>query len=361
MFTQYLKPAIQRLLVGTAVFTAMHLAYAQSVTYALVTIGNAGNPSDTTGFGAVSYAYKIGKYEVTVANYVAFLNAVAKTDTYGLWNNAMQSQPSIAGITRSGSQGSYVYAAMNGTSGTAAYSPSGTPPFRTILGQDSSNYPLTYVSWFNAARFANWMANGQPLGAQDSKTTEDGAYKINGATTAGAAPGKNALNPNTGYAPSYYLPNENEWYKAAYYDQRLNNGVGGYYNYATMNNNPPGNAIPGSSTVSTESVNNQANYIYGSSYLYAVNQAAAIVPTQYYLTPVGSFSNVTSAFGAFDMNGNVWEMNTLTGAGSINIGIRGGAWTSLASYLAKTYYLGTAPYTTAVNVGFRLAAPATTP
>ena len=263
-----------KLLFATVVSSAMHFAYAQSVSYPLVPIGNAGNASDTTGFGAVPYVYKIGKYEVTVANYVALLNAVAKNDTYGLWNNAMQASPSIAGITRSGSPGNYVYAAMNGNSGTAAYSTSGIPPFRTILRQDSSNFPLTYVSWFNAARFANWMANGQPVGTQNSSTTEDGAYNINGATTSGAAPAKNAVNPNTGNAPDFYLPNENEWYKAAYYDPRLNGGAGGYYLYATMNNTPPGNAIPGSNTVSNESVTNQANYIYGSSYLYSVNQLA---------------------------------------------------------------------------------------
>ena len=361
MFKPYLKPVLTKLLFASVVSSAVHCACAQSVSYALVSVGNAGNANDTTGFGAVSYDYKIGKYEVTIANYTAFLNAVAKTDTYGLWNNAMQSATSIAGITRSGSPGSYVYAAMNAKSGTAAFSPNGAPPFRTLQGQDSSHYPLTYVSWFNAARFANWMANGQPIGTQNSSTTEDGAYNVNGATTSGAAPAKNSVNPNTGSAPSFYLPTETEWYKAAYFDQRLNNGAGGYYNYATMNNNPPGNAIPGTSTVSNESVTNQANYIYGPSYLYAVNQLAAIVSTQYYLTPVGSFSSVTSAYGAFDMNGNVWELNTLTGTGSNNVGIRGGAWTSLASYLAKTYYLGSAPYITASNVGFRLAAPATTP
>ncbi len=361
MFKPYLKPVMHRLLLGIVVFVAMHFAQAQSVTYSLVDVGNANNASDTTGFGSVPYVYKIGKYEVTVANYAAFLNAVAKTDTYGLWNNAMQASANIAGITRSGSQGSYVYAAMAKESGTDAYSPTGTPPFRTVLGQDSANYPITYVSWFNAARFANWMANGQPVGAQDATTTEDGAYKVSGATTKGAAPGKNTINPNTGSAPTFYLPTENEWYKAAFHDQGLNGGAGGYYKYATMHNNPPGNAIPGSSTFSTEPVTNQANYIYGANYLYSVTQAAEIVTTQYYLVPVGTFSSVPSPYGAFDMNGNVWELNSLTGAGSKNVGIRGGAWTSLESYLAKSYYLGTVPYSTAINVGFRLAATATTP
>ena len=38
--------------------------------------------------GAVDYAYNIGTYEVTNAQYVEFLNAVAKTDGYGLYNGS---------------------------------------------------------------------------------------------------------------------------------------------------------------------------------------------------------------------------------------------------------------------------------
>ena len=43
----------------------------------------------TTGYGAVAYNYSIGKYEVTLNQYVAFLNAVAETDNCGLYNAAM--------------------------------------------------------------------------------------------------------------------------------------------------------------------------------------------------------------------------------------------------------------------------------
>ena len=339
----------------------LSLAYAQGITYSLVTVSSPGNAADSTGFGAVAYAYQIGKYEVTVANYTAFLNAVAKTDSYGLWNNAMQASPSIAGITRSGVSGAYVYTAMTGSSGIASYSSTGTPPFKTLQGQDSSNYPITYVSWFNAARFANWMSNGQPLGLQNSATTENGAYNINGATNSGAAPSKNTINPNTGSTPTFYLPTENEWYKAAFYSPSLKNGSGGYYQYATKSNEAPGNIIPGTGLSSPQPESNQATYIYGPSYLNCVTQNAAISTTAYYLTPVGTFSSVTSPWGAFDMNGNVWEFNTLKGSGGNNVGMRGGAWTSLASYLASTYYLGIVPYSNASNVGFRLAAPITTP
>ena len=335
----------------------IHASSAYSVTYELVSVGNAGNSADKTTFGSVDYTYQIGKYEVTVANYTEFLNAVAKTDTYGLWNNSMQAAGSIAGITRSGSQGSYTYAVMTATSGQSTYSQTGTPPFKTTTGVDSSHFPITYVSWFNAARFANWMSNGQPVGPQNSTTTENGAYNLNGATNSGSAPAKNTINPNTGSAPLFFIPTENEWYKAAYYDPALNGGSGGYYRYATRSNVAPGNALPNSGFSSSQPANNQSNYIYGSSYLYCVTQNAAINTTHYYLSSVGSFSQTVRPSGAFDINGNVWELNSTPGATSPNVGIRGGAWTSLASYLANTYYLGTVPYSTASNVGFRLAAP----
>jgi len=60
-----------------------------------VTVRNAGNAPDTRyvtpGYGAVAYDYSIGKYEVTAGQYTAFLNAVAVTDTYGLYNTDMWS------------------------------------------------------------------------------------------------------------------------------------------------------------------------------------------------------------------------------------------------------------------------------
>ena len=42
-----------------------------------------------TGYGAVGYVYQMGKYDVTVGQYCQFLNAVAATDTYGLYNSYM--------------------------------------------------------------------------------------------------------------------------------------------------------------------------------------------------------------------------------------------------------------------------------
>ena len=161
-------------------------ALAAPITIDMVTVGNPGNANDTggSGIGRVNYSYKIGKYDVTIGQYAAFLNAVAATDTYSLYNASMASDLSVAGISRTGGSGSYSYSVINN-------------------GGSSGNRPITYVSWWDAARFSNWMANGQPTGAQSSTTTENGAYNVNGATS-GNAVAKSATNPNTGFAPSFY-------------------------------------------------------------------------------------------------------------------------------------------------------------
>ena len=80
-----------------------------------VTVGDPGNAADTavmddstTGYGAVPYTYQIGKYDTTLAQYCQFLNAVAKTDTYGLFNPLLATWyptnwSQNLGITQSGS------------------------------------------------------------------------------------------------------------------------------------------------------------------------------------------------------------------------------------------------------------------
>ena len=62
------------------------------VTIAWSPVGNPGNTADTTGFGAVSYAYNIGTYDVTNSQYVAFLNSIDATASSisftKFWNDA---------------------------------------------------------------------------------------------------------------------------------------------------------------------------------------------------------------------------------------------------------------------------------
>jgi len=307
---------------------------AHAVTIDWVTVGDPGNANDTTGYGGVGYSYQIGKYEVTIQQYTDFLNAVAQSDPYGLYSTTMNPpsgglQPA-AGIAQSGSSGSYTYSVI-GPSGT-------TPP-----GADSpGNRPVTNVSWWDAARFANWLQNGQGSG-----DTETGAYTIVGGQTSGTTP---ARNPGA----TYYIPTENEWYKAAYYSPALNSGSGGYYTYATQSNVAPGNVIGSGS--------NQANYPTGNTNgPFSVTQSGTAAE-QNYLTNVGAFTNSASFYGTFDQNGNVAELNDLAGAGGdTRVGRRGGNWLFPAARLQPTFRESPLSSANSFDTGFRLAAPVPVP
>ena len=100
-----------------------------------VTVGDPGNAADSTGYGSVSYAYQMGKYDVTVGQYCQLLNAVAASDTYGLYNSGMAvgayaGYPTV-GITQSGSLGSYTYSVSYNASAGAATWPM-TPAFTRL-------------------------------------------------------------------------------------------------------------------------------------------------------------------------------------------------------------------------------------
>ncbi|MGD9126199.1 MAG: SUMF1/EgtB/PvdO family nonheme iron enzyme [Planctomycetia bacterium] len=223
-----------------------------------VPVGDAGNFADTTGFGAVNYDYQIGKYHVTAAQYVEFLNAVAKTDTHGLYTSSM-SGANDCNIQRSGDSGSYTYS----------------------VASESANHPVNYMSFSNAVRFCNWLTNGQPTGDQDLTTTEDGSYYLNGITD------KASLLMVTREADAVYvLPSLNEWYKAAYYDPDKPGGAG-YWDYPTRSDSAPtAEAPPGQTTGS-------ANYqsIMGADQL----------------TDVGAYTYSAGPYGTYDQGGLLYQ------------------------------------------------------
>lgn len=299
------------------------------VSYPVVAVGDPGNVSDSNGFGSVAQPFSIGKYSVTIAQYAAFLNAVAKIDTYGLYNAAMGEDLNVAGIARSGSSGSYAYAVLNN-------------------GGDSSNRPIAHVTWFNAARFANWMSNAQPDGAQGARTTEDGAYPLNGAIR-GNAVSRNVCNPNTGKTVAFWIPTENEWYKAAYYSADYGGtATPGYFLYATQSNAAPGNAVGGAP--------NQMNVIVGVNF--SVTQAATLFATQNYLTNVGAFTASPSFYGTFDQNGNLYQWNDLDGQPFPYRGVRGSFWFAGAQAAQSINYAAVSPEHSGNDIGFRLASVA---
>jgi sulfatase modifying factor 1 len=65
-------------------------AVSAQVNIATVPVGNPRNSPDlATGNGQVNYSYEIGEYDVTSSQCTAFLNAVAKSDPYGIYNGLM--------------------------------------------------------------------------------------------------------------------------------------------------------------------------------------------------------------------------------------------------------------------------------
>ena len=271
-------------------------AYASNITINTVPIGTAGNSADTTGFGAVAYGYRIGTYEVTNAQYAAFLNAKATSDPLGLYNTAMGS--GFGGITRSGSSGSFIYS--------------------TIGGRE--NKPVNYVSWYDAIRFANWLHNEQGSG-----DTETGAYAILG----GTATPSNGLSITRNPDSTWWLTSEDEWYKAAYH--KNDGGTANYFRFPTASDvAPTAQAPPGGS--------NSANYLVVGD-----------------LTDAGVYAASDSPYGTFDQAGNVWEWNEAL-IGETERGARGGSFNSLSPSAFLTQVAdGIVPTSEFPNVGFRVA------
>jgi formylglycine-generating enzyme required for sulfatase activity len=306
--------ALRVLAVAVACLSATP-ARAETMTYEMVTVGDPGNANDNVGFGfgSVAYAYQIGTYEVTIGQYAAFLNAVAKTDPYSLYSPAMGSNGNVKGITRQSSPSGYSYDAWD------------------------ADRPITYVSWFDAARFANWMTNGQGSGS-----TETGAYTLNGATSGDAV----AVNPGA----AFRIPTTNEWYKAAYYSPSKS-GVGspGYYRFATQSDSEPGNGIGGDG--------NQANW-RTSSVKYAVTQSTSYDVNQNYLTNVGAFTNSASFYGTFDQTGNVQEWTDIDGTANSSRARQGGNWQDNYWIPVSSTGIGySGPSDEHSYSGFRLASP----
>ncbi len=255
---------------------------AGAVSIELVPVGNPGNENDPgTGYGSVAEPYMIGKYEVTAEQYTEFLNAVAVTDMYGLYDTNMWSSDSGCKIEQDGSSGSYSYS----------------------VDGDRASRPVNYVSWGDAARFANWLHNGQPAtGVQNLQTTEDGAYFLNGTND------NTALMAITRESDAtWFIPTENEWYKAAYHK---NDGViANYWDFPTQADEPN---VPSNILIDPDP-GNSANFARDS---YTVGPP-------YWTTEVGEFENSASAYGTFDQGGNLWEWNE-TAVNDSARGIRGG-------------------------------------
>ena len=253
----------------------------------------------------VSMPFLIGKSEVTNEEYCVFLNAVAKqSDPRGLYSASMSSALN-GGILRTGNAGAYAYTVKSGM----------------------ENYPVLYVSWFDAARYVNWLSNDSPTGLQDKTTTEDGAYALNGAVS-GVSIVRNAINPNTKLKPTRWLLNESEWFTSAYLKSSDSTSVS-FWNYPTQSDTSPDLKL-----TNPKNLANYGNIFDG--------------PTE-----AGFFSDSPSAFGTFDQGGNVREWTESVDATKYRI-IRGGSWADSADAMKASESDVSDPALEDDKTGFRI-------
>ena len=146
-------------------------------TMEFVSIGNVGNGDDVTGYGGVSYGYRMGVTEVAQE---VVTNAVN------------------LGATRVGG------------------------------GSWSAGQPAANVSWFEAARLVNWLNVDRGHAPAYLFNSVNGQMELWSSGEAWQAGGENLYRHKDAH---YFLPSDDEWYKAAFHQ---NNGVtADYWDYAT--------------------------------------------------------------------------------------------------------------------------------
>lgn len=273
--------------------------------------GNAADQRDTDVFspgvqhaGAVPYVYRIGRYEVTNAQYAEFLTSI-------YW----EQQPYAWGPLASGAIKREV-------------PDRGPPLYFATPGRENS--PVTFAYWTDAARFANWLHNGQGNG-----DTETGAYDLRGDIDFPVLREPDAR---------FFIPSDDEWYKAAFFQPEDQGGPpGDYWKYPTGQNRLLPNENLGG-----------ANYFDGD----YVATGTAELPDYWVLDPlteVGHYTGARTFYGTFDQAGNAFEW-TDSFLGDLATG-RGGGWVT-GDYQVSYFYRGAgSPYpSNGLGLGFRIAA-----
>jgi formylglycine-generating enzyme required for sulfatase activity len=314
-----------------------------------VPVGNKGNTGEWSGesygglgpdrvCGAVDYPFNIGKYEVTAGQYCEFLNDVDPngSNAHGLYNSSMHTSSYGCQITWNAGASAYDFSGR--PSGTAA---------------DWENRPVNYVSWYDAAMFANWLTSGNiNQGAYNTSAGagwgDSDAGNYTGITARGSAAMDTLINT---YGKVYLIPTEDEWYKAAYYHAATTS----YNDYPTSSNTAPGYVNDSGNLSTTGNPFVEGGADPGNYATYDGDKGTDGIGSPYYKTVVGEWENSESPYGTFDQGGNVWEWNEALISGDYR-GLRGGSFSNYGDdhlHASNRYYLG--PTGEVANFGFRVS------
>jgi len=199
--------------------------------------------------GSVDYEYRMATTEVTVGQWLEFVeaytpyyfqntgNSFARIDFTGSWIDVQNGQASID-------------------------------------IEASANQP-TNMSWEYAARYVNWLHNGKVI---EDWAFESGVYDTSTFTRNpdGTHNHQMAHDPDA----DFWIPTVDEWTKAAYWDPNKNNGEGGYWKFQNSSDIEP---------------------------LLRLERNATDGFTDGYPLDVGSFPDVQSPWGILDMAGGMSE------------------------------------------------------
>jgi len=180
------------------------------------------SPVGCVSVGSVSRSYGIGELEVTVAQWVAFLNTVdpSGSDPHHLYD----SSESAASWPR--------YGEINASSGAAA------GRHYTVAYPQWADKPYGFATFLRAARFSNALTNGKVLARRParaggftfvtykvrlSRETERGMYDLARQKRTGATRARRS---------GFVIPSQDEWIKAAYFDPK-GGGTLSYWKYPT--------------------------------------------------------------------------------------------------------------------------------
>jgi hypothetical protein len=169
--------------------------------------------------GGVAYAYGVNQLEVTVKQYVGFLNTVDPTGS---------NRHNLYAETESGNQWPrFGEIDFNGKAKPGRH--------YSLAAPEWADKPYGYANFLRAARFDNSLANGKVLSKKTgttagfpyvayrvrlSRNTETGMYDM--ATRA----------PVRTKSSGFVIPSQDEWIKAAYYDPQ-GTGTYSYWKYPT--------------------------------------------------------------------------------------------------------------------------------